>query len=159
MNWIIFSHECSGKTTFCKDNNFKLKNYDLVDYDKIINVPNENSYNELFFIECLLELQNLDNKIYFTNIFPPEFLKNCKNYFKNLSFIFVILDEERLNNNIKNRHHEFYKSEYIINHHKNLIQIQKNFDFTSFNNFIDFKKYFEPKNIGDIKLPKRIIRL
>ena len=68
MNWIIFTTECSGKTTFCSLNHNKLKEYDLVDWDVIKALPNGEYENEILLIDVMLELVNKDNQIYLTNI-------------------------------------------------------------------------------------------
>ena len=66
MNWVIFTTECSGKTTFCNRNANKIGKYDLIDYDKTTPLS-----DEVVLIDIILELKNKDNQIYLTNIFPP----------------------------------------------------------------------------------------
>ncbi len=78
MNWIVFTTECSGKTTFCRSVGYKITEFDLIDWDKIMNVPSVNIENELTIINLLLELKSIDNKIYFTNILPPKFIFDAK---------------------------------------------------------------------------------
>ena len=59
MNWIIFTTECSGKTTFCNRNANKIGKYELIDYDKITPLS-----DEVVLIDIILELKNKDNQIY-----------------------------------------------------------------------------------------------
>jgi len=157
MNWIIFTTECSGKTTFCKTNANKIGKYDLIDYDKVKVIS-----DEVILIDIILELKNKDNQIYLTNIVPPEFILNCNKHFENLSFGIVKINEDILIENIKNRHHILYNSNYILEYNKKLediIEYSKTLSnrILSFNSFDEFKNKLYP-TIPKINL-KRIIRL
>lgn len=157
MNWIIFTTECSGKTTFCKTNANKIGKYDLIDYDRVLTLS-----DEIILIDLILELKTKDNQIYLTNIIPPKFILNCNNHFENLSFGIVKLNENILIENIKNRHHTLYNSNYILEYNKKLediIQYSKtlNNKILSFNSFDEFKNGLYPP-IPKVNL-KRIIRL
>ena len=90
MNWIIFTTECSGKTTFCKTNANKIGKHDLIDYDKVKVIS-----DEVILIDIMLELKNKDNQIYLTNIVPPDFILNCNKHFENLSFGIIKISERR----------------------------------------------------------------
>jgi hypothetical protein len=159
MNWIIFTTECSGKTTFCSLNHNKLKDYDLVDWDVIKALPNEEYENEILLIDVMLELVNKDNQIYLTNIFPPNFILDCKHYYKNIKFGIISLEKEELETQIKKRHNPKYNSDYIIQKNNKLKEItNKKNTFKSFKNFNEFKNYFEPIVITQPSI-QRIIRL
>ena len=158
MNWIIFTTECSGKTTFCKTNANKLGIYDLIDYDKI-----ETSVDEVVMIELMLKLKTQNNQIYFTNLIPPKFILNCNNYFDNISFGIIKLTNELLKQNIENRHHKLYNSTYIIEHNKLLGDIVEEIKplrnkIIVFNSFDDFKHKLYPPT-PKFNLKQRIIRL
>ena len=160
MNWIIFTTECSGKTTFCSLNNNKLKEYDLVDWDVIKALPNGEYENEILLIDVMLELVNKNNQIYLTNILPPNFILDCKHYYKNIKFGIVNLQNDVLELQIKSRHDTNYKSNYIIEKNNRLKEIvDKKDTFKSFKNFKEFKEYFEPTLITIKPMIKRIIRL
>jgi hypothetical protein len=156
MNWIIFTTECSGKTTFCKKNVNKIGKYDLVDYDKVKAIS-----DEVILIDIILDLKTKDNQIYLTNIVPPEFILNCNKHFENLLFGIVKINEDILIENIKNRHHILYNSNYILEYNKkleNIIEHSKTLNnrILSFNSFDDFKNNLYPPT-PKINL-KRIIR-
>lgn len=158
MNWIIFTTECSGKTTFCKNNRNKVGSCDLVDYDKITTLP-----DEIVLIDILLELKNKDNQIYLTNLIPPEFILNCNKHFKNVSFVIIKIDEHQLSENIKNRHHILYNSNYILEYSKKLesmVEYTKTLNnrILSFNSFEEFKNKLYPPT-PKINPKNRIIRL
>lgn len=158
MNWIIFTTECSGKTTFCKINGNKIGKYDVIDYDKISTLS-----DEVVLIDIILELKNKDNQIYLTNIVPPDFILNCNKHFQNLSFGIVKLKEDILIENIKNRHHILYNSNYILECNKkleNIIEYSKTLSnrILSLNSFDEFKNVLYPPT-PKINLTKRIIRL
>ena len=160
MNWIIFTTECSGKTTFCKSNHNKLKEYDLVDWDKIKALPNGEYENEILLIDVMLELVNKDNQIYLTNIFPPNFILDCKHYYKNIKFGIINLENDELKTQIKERHNPNYNSNYIIEKNNKLKEIVETKNtFKTFKNFKEFKEYFEPSLIDIKPMIKRIIRL
>lgn len=160
MNWIIFTTECSGKTTFCSLNHNKLKEYDLIDWDKIKSLPNGEYENEILLIDVMLELVNKDNQIYLTNILPPNFILDCKHYYENIKFGIINLEEEELKIQIQKRHNPNYKSNYIIEKNNELKKIvdTKN-TFKNFKNFKEFKEYFEPSLIVTKPMIQRIIRL
>jgi hypothetical protein len=160
MNWIVFTTECSGKTTFCRSNDYKIADYELIDWDKIMNVPSVNIENELTTINLLLELKSMDNKIYFTNILPPEFIFDAKDYYNNVRFAIIKIPQSELKENIKNRHHPLYDSNYIIEKHNELSLISNNSKLLTFTSFKEFYQYFFPTQIGGASSPiKRIIRL
>ena len=160
MNWIIFTTECSGKTTFCKLNHNKLKEYDLVDWDKIKSLPNGEYENEILLIDVMLELVNKDNQIYLTNIFPPNFILDCKHYYKNIKFGIINLENDELKTQIKERHNPNYNSNYIVEKNNKLKEIVETKNtFKTFKNFKEFKEYFEPSLIDIKPMIKRIIRL
>lgn len=160
MNWIIFTTECSGKTTFCSLNHNKLKEYDLVDWDVIKALPNGEYENEILLIDVMLELVNKDNQIYLTNIFPPNFILDCKHYYQNIKFGIISLEKDELETQIKKRHHPNYNSNYIIEKNNELKKIvDKKNTFKSFKSFKEFKEYFEPSFIGTKPIIQRIIRL
>ena len=159
MNWIIFTTECSGKTTFCSLNNNKLKEYNLVDWDMIKALPNGQYENEILLIDVMLELVNKDNQIYLTNIFPPNFILDCKNYYKNIKFGIVILDDDELDLQIKKRHHPLYNSNYIVEKNKKLKELIGTTKIKIFKNFKEFKEYFEPSLVNNKPMIQRIIRL
>jgi hypothetical protein len=159
MNWIIFTTECSGKTTVCSSLNGKLKEYDLVDWDKIKALPNGEYENEILLIDVMLELVNKNNKIYLTNILPPNFILDCKHYYENIKFGIISLDNEELELQIKQRHAQNYNSNYIIEKNNRLKTISnKKNTFKTFKNFKEFINYFEPPIINTPMI-KRIIRL
>ncbi len=159
MNWIIFTTECSGKTTFCSLNHNKLKEYELVDWDVIKALPNGEYENEILLIDVMLELVNKDNQIYLTNIFPPNFILDCKHYYKNIKFAIISLEKDELETQIKKRHNPKYNSNYIIEKNNKLKEVvNKKNTFKSFKNFNEFKKYFEPTIITKPTI-QRIIRL
>lgn len=158
MNWIIFTTECSGKTTFCKTHLNKLGKFELIDYDKISTIT-----DEVMLIDIMLNLKNTNNQIYLTNLIPPTFILNCNNYFENISFGIIRINDDRLIENIKNRHHILYNSNYIIEHNnelKNIIEYSKtlNNKIISFNSFDEFKNKLYPPT-PKINLKQRIIRL
>jgi hypothetical protein len=158
MNWIIFTTECSGKTTFCKTNANKIDKYQLVDYDRIISLS-----NEVMLIDIILELKTKNNQIYLTNIIPPEFILNCNNHFENLSFGIIKINEDILIENIKHRHHTLYNANYILEYNKKLesiIEYSKTLNnrILSFKSFDEFKNKLYPQPLPKINL-KRIIRL
>ena len=158
MNWILFTTECSGKTTFCKNNANKFGRFDLVDYDKIVTLP-----DEVVLIDIMLELKDTDNKIYLTNLVPPEFILNCNKHFENISFVIINIDESQLNDNIRSRHHILYNSDYILENNKkleNMIEYTKTLNnrILSFNSFEAFKNKLYPPS-PKINLKNRIIRL
>lgn len=160
MNWVIFTTECSGKTTFCKKNNYHINGYNLIEWDKIKSIPNIDYENQLLMIDVLCELKGLDNKVYFVNFIPPNFILENRNYFDNIRFGIILLDKEQLESNIKDRHHKDYNSDYIINHYgilKNINEIGKLKCFESFKSFEDFINPNHTINLSGIK--KRIIRL
>jgi hypothetical protein len=160
MNWIIFTTECSGKTTFCSLNHNKLKEYDLVDWDVIKALPNGEYENEILLIDVMLELVNKDNQIYLTNILPPNFILDCKHYYENIKFGIINLEEEELKTQIQKRHNPNYNSNYIIEKNNKLKTIiDKKNTFKTFKNFKEFKQYFEPSLIGRKPMIQRIIRL
>jgi hypothetical protein len=159
MNWIIFTTECSGKTTFCSLNHNKLKEYDLVDWDVIKALPNGEYENEILLIDVMLELVNKDNQIYLTNILPPNFILDCKHYYNNIKFGIISLEKNELETQIKKRHNSNYNSNYIIEKNNKLKEIvDKKNTFKSFKNFKQFKEYFEPTIITSSPI-QRIIRL
>ena len=84
MNWIIFSNECSGKTTFRNLNNGSIEKYEIVDWDVIKSIPNSKYENEILLIDLLIEASQTDNKIYLTNIQPPDFILECRDYYENI---------------------------------------------------------------------------
>lgn len=158
MNWIIFTTECSGKTTFCKNQKNKIGKFELLDYDKIVSLP-----DEVVLIDILLELKNKDSKVYLTNLIPPQFILNCNNHFENVSLGIIKLDDYQLNENIKTRHNTLYNSNYILEHNKKLENIIEytntlNTKIPSFNSFNEFKSKLEP-SIPKVNLKQRIIRL
>jgi hypothetical protein len=156
----VFTTECSGKTTFCRSNGYKIAEFDLIDWDKIINVPSANIENELTIINLLLELKSMDKKIYFTNILPPEFIFGAKDYYNNIRFAIIKIPHAELKENIKKRHHPLYNSNYIIEKHNKLSLISDNSKLLTFTSFKEFHEYFLPTQIGNIGSPiKRIIRL
>jgi len=160
MNWIIFTTECSGKTTFCSLNHNKLKEYDLVDWDVIKALPNDEYENEILLIDVMLELVNKDNQIYLTNIFPPNFILDCKHYYKNIKFGIISLEKDELETQIKSRHNPNYNSNYIIEKNNKLKEIvDKKNTFKTFKNFNEFKNYFEPQLFSYKPMIQRIIRL
>jgi hypothetical protein len=160
MNWIIFTTECSGKTTFCSLNHNKLKEYDLVDWDVIKALPNDEYENEILLIDVMIELVNKNNQIYLTNILPPNFILDCKHYYENIKFGIISLEEEELKTQIKKRHNPNYNSNYIIEKNNKLKTIiDKKNTFKTFKNFKEFKEYFEPSLIGWKPMIQRIIRL
>lgn len=160
MNWIVFTTECSGKTTFCRSNGYKIAEYELIDWDKIVNVPSINIENELTIISLLLELKSMDNRIYFTNILPPEFIFDAKDYYNNVRFAIIKIPQSELKENIKKRHHPDYNSNYILEKHNKLSSIANNSKLLTFSSFKEFHQYFLPIQIGGISSPiKRIIRL
>jgi predicted ABC-type ATPase len=159
MNWIIFTTECSGKTTFCSSNQNKLKEYDLVDWDIIKALPNGEYENEILLIDVMMELSNKDNQIYLTNIVPPNFILDCKHYYKNIKFGIVNLENDELALQINKRHNSKYNSNYIIEKNNRLKTIvDKKDTFKTFKNFNEFKNYFEPTTISQPMI-QRIIRL
>lgn len=158
MIWVVFTTECSGKTTFCKQQFSKLLDYDLIDYDKISNVPNIETENEYLITKLLIKIGNEDKKIYFTNIFPPQFILDAKDYFDNIKFCVISLSDDDLLSNINKRHHQLYNSNYIIEHNKKLKKILEKNKILNFNTFEDFKKYFLPKETKR-GITQRIIRL
>lgn len=158
MNWIIFTTECSGKTTFCKTNANKIGKHDLIDYDKVKIIS-----DEVILIDIMLELKNKDNQIYLTNIVPPDFILNCNKHFENLSFGIIKISEDLLIENIKNRHHILYNSNYILEYNKKLesiIEHSKTLSnrILSFNSFDEFKNKLYPP-VPKVNLTQRIIRL
>jgi predicted kinase len=156
----VFTTECSGKTTFCRSNGYKLAEFDLIDWDKIMSVPSANIENEVTIINLLLELKSIDQKIYFTNILPPEFIFNAKDYYNNVKFAIIKIPQSELKENIKKRHHPLYDSNYIIEKHKELSLISDNSKLLTFTSFKEFHQYFLPIQIGGIGSSiKRIIRL
>jgi hypothetical protein len=160
MNWIIFTTECSGKTTFCSLNHNKLKEYDLVDWDVIKALPNGEYENEILLIDVMLELVNKDNQIYLTNIFPPNFILDCKHYYKNIKFGIISLEKNELETQIKKRHNPTYNSNYISEKNNELKKIvDKKNTFKSFKSFNEFKEYFEPSLVITKPMIQRIIRL
>jgi hypothetical protein len=160
MNWIIFTTECSGKTTFCLLNHNKLKEYDLVDWDVIKALPNDEYENEILLIDVMLEIVNKDNQIYLTNIFPPNFILDCKHYYKNIKFGIISLEKDELETQIKSRHNPNYNSNYIIEKNNKLKEIvDKKNTFKTFKNFNEFKNYFEPELFSYKPMIQRIIRL
>jgi len=160
MNWIIFTTECSGKTTFCSLNHNKLKEYDLVDWDVIKALPNDEYENEILLIDVMLELVNKDNQIYLTNIFPPNFILDCKHYYKNIKFGIISLEKDELETQIKTRHNPNYNSNYIIEKNNKLKEIvDKKNTFKTSKNFNEFKNYFEPQLFSYKPMIQRIIRL
>ena len=159
MNWIIFTTECSGKTTFCSLNNNKLKDYYLIDWDVIKELPNGEYENEILLVDVMLELVNKDNQIYLTNILPPNFILDCKHYYENIKFGIISLEKDDLETQIKKRHNSNYNSNYIIEKNNKLKEIaNKKNTFKSFKNFKEFKEYFEPKILTQPSI-QRIIRL
>lgn len=160
MNWIIFSHECSGKSFFCNKNNMKIGKFDLVDWDIIKATPSAKFQNEILLIDLLIQISNEDNKIYLTNIQPPEFILHCRDYYSNIKFGIVHLEKKNLEENIKNRHHINYDSNYITDSHTNLKIIidSKNINFPIFKNYEEFETYLYPPP-SKLNLTKRIIRL
>ena len=160
MNWIVFTTECSGKTTFCRSNGYKIAEYELIDWDKIMNVPSANIENELTTINLLLELKSMDNRIYFTNILPPEFIFDAKDYYNNVRFAIIKIPQSELKENIKKRHHPMYDSNYIVEKYNQLSLISNNSKLLTFTSFKEFHQYFLPTQIGGVSSPiKRIIRL
>ena len=160
MNWIIFTTECSGKTTFCSLNHNKLKEYDLVDWDVIKALPNGEYENEILLIDVMLELVNKDNQIYLTNIFPPNFILDCKHYYKNIKFGIISLEKNELETQIKKRHNPTYNSNYISEKNNELKKIvDKKNTFKSFKSFNEFKEYFEPSLVITKPMIQRILRL
>lgn len=160
MNWIIFTTECSGKTTFCRQNKYKINQFNLIDWDTIKSVPDIKYENELLFIDLLFEIKDVDNKIYLTNIIPPDFIFSCKDFFKNINFVIVQIDKEELIKNIKNRHHPEYDWNYIISKYEEFcfkIDV-KNEKIKKFKSFEDFKNYIIPQPVK-LEIKKRIIRL
>jgi predicted kinase len=156
----VFTTECSGKTTFCRSNGYKIAEFDLIDWDKIMSVPSANIENEVTIINLLLELKSIDQKIYFTNILPPEFIFNAKDYYNNVKFAIIKIPQSELKENIKKRHHPLYDSNYIIEKHKELSLISDNSKLLTFTSFEEFHQYFLPIQIGGIGSSiKRIIRL
>lgn len=158
MNWIIFTTECTGKTTFCKNNLYKIEKFTLIDYDKITTLS-----DEIMLIDIMLELKNKDNQIYLTNLIPPDFILNYNKHFENISFGIIKINEDLLIENIKSRHHILYNSDYIMEHSKQLeIIIEKskklNDRMTIFNSFEDLKNLVAPP-IVKITLRNRIIKL
>jgi hypothetical protein len=161
MNWIIFTTECSGKTTFCRRNNNQLKEYSLIDYDVITNVT-----DELNLIKLILDLQTKDKQIYLTNIFPPKFILNARGFFANIAFAIINLNEDELVKRIKERHDIRYSSNYILEHNSELHRIKEEIKKTPnrINTFVsleEFVEYIYPpiKVEPKINLTKRIIRL
>lgn len=160
MNWVIFTTECSGKTTFCKKNNFILKNFKLVDWDKIKSIPNIDFENELLMVDVLLELKDTDDKIYFVNFLPPNFILESKNYFEKIRFGILLLDKNILISNIKQRHHLNYDSNYILQHYDKLSNVNESGKIRCFTSFENFVEFFNPKiNTNLTAINKRIIRL
>ena len=89
---------------------------------------------------------------------------NCNKHFENLSFGIVKIKEEILIENIKNRHHILYNSNYILEYNKKLesiIQYSKTLmnKILSVNSFDEFKNVLYPPPPPKINLTKRIIRL
>lgn len=160
MNWVIFTTECSGKTTFCKNNDYKLDKYNLIDWDVIKQIPDVRYENELLLIDLIVELSQTDNKIYLTNITPPDFILTCKDYYKNIQFVIVQIKEDVLIENIKNRHHPKYDSSYILDNYTNFrVKIgYKNQNIKVFNTFEEFKNYLYPQP-SKLEIKQRIIRL
>ena len=116
--------------------------------------------NEILLIDVMLELVNKDNHIYLTNILPPNFILDCKHYYKNIKFGIIKLEEEELKTQIKKRHNPNYNSNYIIEKNNKLKTIiDKKSTFKTFKNFKEFKEYFEPSLIGTKSMIQRIIRL
>jgi hypothetical protein len=102
----------------------------------------------------------MDKKIYFTNILPPEFIFDAKDYYNNIRFAIIKIPQSELKENIKNRHHPLYNSNYIIEKHNKLSLISDNSKLLTFTSFKEFHEYFLPTQIGSIGSPiKRIIRL
>jgi uncharacterized protein involved in high-affinity Fe2+ transport len=85
-----------------------------VDWDVIKALPNGEYENEILLIDVMLELVNKNNQIYLTNILPPNFILDCKHYYKNIKFGIVSLQNDELEFQIKSRHDINYKSNYII---------------------------------------------
>jgi hypothetical protein len=108
----------------------------------------------------MLELVNKNNQIYLTNILPPNFILDCKHYYKNIKFGIVSLQNDELELQIKSRHASNYKSNYIIEKNNRLKEIvDKKDTFKSFKNFKEFKEYFEPTLITIKPMIQRTIRL
>lgn len=160
MNWIIFSNECSGKTTFRNLNNGSIEKYEIIDWDVIKSVPNSNYEYEILLIDLLIEASQTDNKIYLTNIQPPDFILECRDYYKNIRFGIVLVSEDVLLSNIEKRHHPNYNSEYIVENYNKLknIVLTKNKNFSVFASFDGFVDYVFPKP-SKLNITKRIIRL
>jgi uncharacterized protein involved in high-affinity Fe2+ transport len=108
----------------------------------------------------MLELVNKDNQIYLTNIFPPNFILDCKHYYKNIKFGIISLEKDELETQIKTRHNPNYNSNYIIEKNNKLKEIvDKKNTFKTFKNFNEFKNYFEPQLFSYKPMIQRIIRL
>ena len=162
MNWIIFTTECSGKTTFCRNQDSKLGEFTLVDYDKLMYFNTDKFSNELHFIILLNELSKNDNQLCFTNILPPDFILGLNEPYINCRFAILLLEKEELKHNIAKRHHELYDTSYIIEQYEKLKEISER-DTTSLKTFKKFKDisyqfYPEIRKVLNIK-PKNIIRL
>lgn len=161
MNWIIFTTECSGKSYFLNKNNRELNSFKIVEWDKIISVSDNRYENELTLCNLLIEADKTDNIIYLTNITPPNFILSCKDYFNNIKFAIILIDENELKDNIVKRHHIKYNSNYIIENYKKLESIINSDDnkLKVFKSFDEFKIYFQPKTLSSSVGIKRIIRL
>jgi hypothetical protein len=108
----------------------------------------------------MLELVNKNNQIYLTNILPPNFILDCKHYYKNIKFGIVSLKNDELELQIKSRHHTNYNSNYIIEKNNELKKIvDKKNTFKNFKSFKEFKEYFEPQLFSNKPMIQRIIRL
>ena len=108
----------------------------------------------------MLELVNKDNQIYLTNIFPPNFILDCKHYYKNIKFGIISLEKNELETQIKKRHNPTYNSNYISEKNNELKKIvDKKNTFKSFKSFNEFKEYFEPSLVITKPMIQRILRL
>lgn len=161
MNWIIFTTECSGKSYFLNKNNRKLNSFKIIEWDKVITIPDSRYENEMMLLNILIEADKTNDIIYLTNIIPPNFILSCKEYFNNIKFGIILIDETELKNNIVKRHHTNYNSNYIIENYKKLENIVNSDDnkLKVFKSFDEFKTYFEPKTLSSSVSIKRIIRL
>lgn len=161
MNWIVFTTECSGKTHFCRESRNKIGHYDLVEHDKHISVDARYE-NELHFTKLLLDLVNKDNQIYFTNIVPPNFILSSKDFFNNTKFVIILINRDRLVENVKQRHSEGYNTQYIFDSYDRLKEITEIKDNTIrvVDSFKSFSELFFPTIIRkNINIKQSIIRL
>lgn len=158
MNWIIFTTECSGKTTFCVENEGTLNGYELVEWDIVKDIPNRIYENEILLIDLLLELQDKNDKIYLTNILPPNFILDCNKYYPNIRFAIIRLDDNQLKANIKKRHNKEYNHNYILDANEKLKQIT-NTRLQIFNSYSAFKSHLLPSTNNKAPMIKRLIRL